>query len=96
MGYVWVSCRGISGSSSSLRPVCLSVGEMRHPLRPYKANLSGQEPIPTPAQGNKLGGPWAGLSAISGELLRFWVQRGSHRKTGDVVVQAEMRLPDLG
>lgn len=70
MGCLGVACRGIAVSSSSLGHVCLSMGEMRHSLRPYKASLSGKEPISTLAQWNKLGGPWKGLSAISGELLK--------------------------
>lgn len=58
----------------------LSMDDMRHPLRPFKTSLSGQEAIPEPAQWDKLRRPWAGLPAISGELLRVLGQMREPQK----------------
>lgn len=60
--------------------MCLSVDDMRHPLRPLKASLSRQEPVPKPAQRDKLRRSWAGLPAISGELLRVLGQMKEPQK----------------
>lgn len=60
--------------------MCLSMDDVRHPLRPFKTSLSGQEPIPEPAQWDKLRRSWAGLPAISDELLRVLGQMREPQK----------------